>query len=985
MKYLISLFLLTLSLFYTSSDAAESKPAYTIIENKAKIPVLTPSLVDQKILKIKLANGLEAMLVSDQKADRSAAVISVKAGSWQDPKDYPGIAHFLEHMLFLGTQKFPEESGYQRFIFEHGGETNAFTSNDFTSYMFSVSNDAFEEALDRFSFFFKEPLFNPSGVSRELNAIDQEYAKNIENDDIRELYVIKELGNPNHPNHAFNMGNSKTLSKVSRETLKEWYENHYSANLMKLVVYSPLPLDKLKELVVKDFGGISNKNTPFLSLNTPVNTDQLEGKIVYIEPIKNVRSLTLAWFMPPKFADMKNSKPDSLACYVLGHEGKESLLAELKRERLAEKLNCGSSRLGPGSLAFYLEIELTDEGVHQYAQVIERTFQAIATFKQKGIPKYIFDEVHRMAVINYQYHSREDAFDTAMKDASYISEEDMATYPEQTLIIQKYDPNHVKEFLDYLTPQHCQFFLKAPSSLTGIKYDHLEKWLGVSYAIEPIDSEKMLEWESLAPGFPNIDIPSPNPFIPQKLELKNDKKEIPAALPLVPQPNAIIDNDRAKIYFAHDLRYQIPKVYWFLEIKTPQIEVGKPIKVVLGDIFVRTLNEALNKFSYDATVAGLDYKIERTDNGISLYIEGYSENAPLLFDEILKQLKSFTITEQKFKLYKQSLLREYQNFAKDTPLKQATEILKSAVYKNFTTEKQKAFAIRKVTYEKFTEYLTEIFKQNYLEGILYGNMDEIEAKQLAEKLIDQLGGNPYSKKERYKPKVIILPKEEGPFYLENTTNVLGNAVILSIESNNFSFKNRAAQQILMQAMNTPFFSTLRTKQQTGYLVYSTGEEWERQMFNFFAVQSNTHDVRDLLARFELFIEGYLQEIGKSELTEEQFHLIKHVLLTKLTQPQLNMKDMGDLLKTLAFKYDGDFNWLDKRIEGLKDLSYFEFVTYSKEVMGRSNKQRLAVLLKGNIPRGNALDYIRLSSLEQLRKMSAYKSFSEVAFKGNPAQ
>ncbi len=57
--------------------------------------------------------------------------------------------------------------------------------------MFSINNAAFEEGLDRFSNFFKEPLFNPSGVSRELQAIDQEYAKNLENDDVRAFYVDK--------------------------------------------------------------------------------------------------------------------------------------------------------------------------------------------------------------------------------------------------------------------------------------------------------------------------------------------------------------------------------------------------------------------------------------------------------------------------------------------------------------------------------------------------------------------------------------------------------------------------------------------------------------------------------------------------------------------------------------------------------------------------------------------------------------------------
>lgn len=230
--------------------------AETTIENKAQVPLLTPSLKERQVLKIRLDNQLEAILVSDPQIDKSAAALSVKSGSWLDPKEHPGMAHFLEHMLFLGTKKYPEESSYQHFIAKHGGLTNAFTTNDFTSYMFSVNTDAFEEAIDRFAEFFKEPSFNPSGVARELQAIDQEYAKNVENDDFRLLYVTKAFAPTEHPNHDFGMGNSSTLSEVTRAELIDWYNKHYSANLMKLIVYSPLPLDQLKEIVIKNFTDI---------------------------------------------------------------------------------------------------------------------------------------------------------------------------------------------------------------------------------------------------------------------------------------------------------------------------------------------------------------------------------------------------------------------------------------------------------------------------------------------------------------------------------------------------------------------------------------------------------------------------------------------------------------------------------------------------------------------------------------------------------
>ena len=136
----------------------------TEIKNEITAPILTPSLSEQKTLKLQLNNGLKAIIISDPKTDKSGAVLAVNVGSWEDPIEHPGLAHFLEHMLFMGTKKYPEEGEYQRYIQDNSGQTNAFTANHITSYLFSINNDSFEEGLNRFSQFFKEPLFNPSGV-----------------------------------------------------------------------------------------------------------------------------------------------------------------------------------------------------------------------------------------------------------------------------------------------------------------------------------------------------------------------------------------------------------------------------------------------------------------------------------------------------------------------------------------------------------------------------------------------------------------------------------------------------------------------------------------------------------------------------------------------------------------------------------------------------------------------------------------------------
>jgi len=104
--------------------------------------------------------------------------MTVNIGSLEDPDDRNGLAHFLEHMLFLGTETYPNVEEYRAYLSKNGGTQNASTSMLETTYYFNCSNEALEGALDRFSKFFISPLFDEKYVQKEMNAVDSEHEKN---------------------------------------------------------------------------------------------------------------------------------------------------------------------------------------------------------------------------------------------------------------------------------------------------------------------------------------------------------------------------------------------------------------------------------------------------------------------------------------------------------------------------------------------------------------------------------------------------------------------------------------------------------------------------------------------------------------------------------------------------------------------------------------------------------------------------------------
>jgi len=103
--------------------------------------------------------------------------MDVNVGHLSDPQNLQGLAHFCEHLLFMGNEKYPSENAYSEYLSKNSGHSNAFTGMDNTVYYFDVHPSALHGALDRFSQFFISPIFTESCTQREIMAVDSENSK----------------------------------------------------------------------------------------------------------------------------------------------------------------------------------------------------------------------------------------------------------------------------------------------------------------------------------------------------------------------------------------------------------------------------------------------------------------------------------------------------------------------------------------------------------------------------------------------------------------------------------------------------------------------------------------------------------------------------------------------------------------------------------------------------------------------------------------
>ncbi|GMH75611.1 hypothetical protein TL16_g06818, partial [Triparma laevis f. inornata] len=201
-------------------------------------------------------NGLTLLLTSYPSSPKSSAALNVQVGAGADPSSIPGLAHFCEHMVFLGSKDYPEENAYKKLISKSGGSSNASTSMESTTFKFVTTASHLSTVLPCFTSFFTSPLMTSSGVSREVNAVDSENSKNLTSDARRRLQILKSRAIQTNSGYSnFSTGNLKTIygsrsdSQV-RELLLNFHKLHYTSNRMSAVVIGPQSIEELEELVI---------------------------------------------------------------------------------------------------------------------------------------------------------------------------------------------------------------------------------------------------------------------------------------------------------------------------------------------------------------------------------------------------------------------------------------------------------------------------------------------------------------------------------------------------------------------------------------------------------------------------------------------------------------------------------------------------------------------------------------------------------------
>ncbi|XP_017640519.1 insulin-degrading enzyme-like 1, peroxisomal isoform X1 [Gossypium arboreum] len=914
------------------------------------VEILKPKTDKREYRRIVLKNSLQVLLISDPDTDKCAASLNVGVGSFCDPVGLEGLAHFLEHMLFYASEKYPLEDSYLKYITEHGGSTNAFTASEMTNYFFDANTDCFEEALDRFAQFFIKPLMSADATMREIKAVDSENKMYLLSDERRMSQLQKHLSLESHPYHKFGGGNCDTLDVRpkakgvdTRQELLKFYEDKYSANLMHLVVYSKESLDKIQSLVEDKFQEIQNSDRSRFQFSSQPCTSEHLQILVRAVPIKQGHKLRIVWPITPSIVHYKE-EPCRYLDHLINHEGEGSLSYVLKKLGWATELYAGEDDRASEFSFFYVVIDLTDAGQDHMQEIIGLLFKYIQLLQQSGVCKWIFDELSAICETGFHYEDKISPIDYVVRISS-----NMQIYPPKDWLVgsslpSDFNPDTIQKILNELSPESVRIFWES-NKFEGLT-DKVEPWYGTAYSIEKVSPSRIQAWMSSAPN-ENLHLPVPNVFIPTDLSIKNPQEKI--KLPVLLRKSSY-----SKLWYKPDTVFSTPKAYVKIDFDCPYVS-NSPETEALANLLATLLMDDLNEYAYYAQVAGLHYDISHTESGFQVTLVGYNHKLRILLETIVNKIAKFEVRPDRFSVIKEMAIKAYQNFKFQQPYEQANDYYSLIIEDQTWPWMEQLEVLHCLDEEDLAKFAPIMLSRAFLQCYIAGNIEHEEAVSMIEHIEDVFfkGSNPICQplfpSQILRNRVVKLGKGMNYCYSKEGLNPSdeNSALIHYIQVHRDDFILNVKLQLVALIGEQAAFHQLRSVEQLGYITY-LGQRNDFGIHGLlFIIQSTVKDPGHIDSRVEAFLRMFESKL--SEMKNDEFKGNVNALINMKLEKHKSLSEESQFYWTEIISGTPKFDRREAEVEALKKLTQQELIDFFDETIkvGATRKKTLSVRVYGN--------------------------------------
>ncbi|MCW8885965.1 MAG: insulinase family protein, partial [Motiliproteus sp.] len=701
--------------------------------------------------------------------------------------------------------------------------------------------------------------------------------------------AFKQILNPKHGMSKFSVGSIDTLADRPgsdiREELLTFYQQHYSANNMSLVVLGSETIEQLRAMVETKFSDVVKRPMAEDSATVPLFNPGTLPALLKVSSIKEVHELNLSFPVPvvrPYYAE----KPLRFLSALLGHEGEGSLLDLLKKRGLARSLSAGPGLNYQDSATLSISIGLTPQGFERYSEVVDLSFQYLRLVEQQGVQPWLYQEEQSISNTAFRFRENSNRVYHLTHLASNLKRYPLAEVIRGDYLYRGFDGDLIKSYLKHLKTDNLLLTLTAKD----LPLDQKDPWYGTAYELAAISAAELKQW-SQSPIDPELKIPAPNPFLAEDFSLREAID--------TPVPAVIKSAPGYKLWFKQDQQFKTPKADFFVTFRSPTAN-DSARHHVLTNLYIKLVNDKLNSFVYPASVAGQRSSLYPHIRGFSLRLSGFRDKQHRLLEEITNNLINLEVDPKRLAIFKQELKRQLQNSRKEKPYNQALEEVYLRVMNPQWSSEQQLLEVDSITPKELQTFMADLLSRGNIEALAHGDINRADALKLSA-IIEQQLLKPVTPSEVSPGQVRLL--SDSAEVKDLTIDHNDSAISTYIQGADKALKTRANYALLGKILSPPFYTQLRTEKQLGYIVFASSMPILEHPGLAMVIQSPSAHPDQLQQHIDSFIESSLPLI--ESLDAKSLEEYKQGILVELLKKDQNLTD-----RTSRYWREIDRNYLD---------------------------------------------------------------------------
>jgi insulysin len=896
---------------------------------------------------ITLKNKLRIFFVETKDSNISSATMYVGVGNIDNPRDIDGMAHYLEHMLFMGSDEYQGGTYFQNQVSNKGGSTNAYTSDDHTQYYFYSSED-FTDLLKIFSRFFIKPLFDIKYVEKEVSAVDSEHKKNIGSDDWRTM----NLGNRffiDGVNDRFSTGTKETLlgdsvgsdPETLRHRLVEFYGKYYSADRMVLYISHKTVNDDFVDRIGEMFESVPLHDTSHTDNTAKVKILDGEYELIKIKTVNENNYLTIKWLTEgsDRFKDNLCETSYDVISHILGHEGQGSLYDILIKRGLIIDMAAGIESSFERNCMFTLQMKLTNigyENMENILYIIDAYIKYLVQVDDSSSELFdnFFEETKQLTLLYMTTMDNTDGLSICQHYAEQYNKSrvDLQYVPISGLLIGDgvIAREHFKNVLRTMTLSMAKVVLTSPL-FDEAELPSVEKYYGTQYdhIQVPVDlniQEKLSKFD--------FKIPQLNTYLSrvQNMQIVNTiEKDDPSYCSVNSETNNVYFVKRGNIFNTYTIS-------GYILINFESLKTADPIRYIALLIYCMYIKKIKQADMYQLRSAKIMVSVVPDKDRITISMDGYDSD--LGIDNIFKQVMEWygivghdqnNIHENTYELVYNDIKTELQNYQYSDAYTMIGPEFRNMINETHSISNDQmikaldTFAPKhmkddknKINYKNFRSYCVDLMTTGNVIGVFGGSINMKRVNRIIKMLDESIKNVECSSQTTYTiPRQNFsseyVKKNQNPNNRETAIGYglyLGN--VREIQSDSWMIKKPMCM-MLEGFISEKFSASVRTEKQVGYIAISNimnvNQSNNADLFLLFVTQSTRDDLKNIVKEY---VDNHmLQDVV--QMSEDEFNSMKQGVITSMSEKPLNINaDCSEKISTLMDTYED--------IKSIKDIN-----------------------------------------------------------------